>query len=375
MFLSGRYDVARRVWDAPDGRDDVAIEVFFHPDHSWNVERMLDVSEAALGRFTAAFTPYQYDQLRIVEFPSQATFAQSFPNTVRYTEDFGFTADFSDPDDLDYLTLVTAHEIAHQWFAHQVSAAPVQGGTMIVEAFSEYASLLVMEDLYGPEHMRRFLKREVDQYLAGRRSEQDGEQPLYLVEGQGYIRYQKGGSVLYLLRDVIGEAPLNRALRRFIETYQYQSDPYPLSTDFLAILREEVSPQHHGLIADLFERITLYDVAVTAVRAEARPDGRTDLTLTVEATKLYADEDGNETEAAFDLAVDIGVFTKRPEDVLSGDDHVLFFEKRALRTGEQEITVTVDGEAAFVGADPYNKLIDRATDDNVIAVESEADEA
>ena len=46
---------------------------------------------------------YQHRQLRILEFPRYASFAQSFPNTVPYFEDIGFVArvDSTDVDSTD----------------------------------------------------------------------------------------------------------------------------------------------------------------------------------------------------------------------------------------------------------------------------------
>jgi aminopeptidase N len=66
---------------------------------------------------------------------------------------------------------VTAHEIAHQWWAHEVIGANQQGSTMIVESLSQYSALMVMEKEYGAQQMRRFLKYELDRYLAGRGAE------------------------------------------------------------------------------------------------------------------------------------------------------------------------------------------------------------
>ena len=49
---------------------------------------------------------------------------------------------------------------------------------------------------------------------------------------------------------------------------------------------------------------------------------------------------------------------------------VLLMERRPIRSGSQTITVTVDRKPAFVGVDPYNKRIDRNSDDNLSAVGS-----
>ncbi len=86
----------------------------------------------SLEYFSREFSPYQYRQLRILEFPAYAAFAQSFPNTIPYSESIGFVADIEE-DDVDNVFYVTAHEVAHQWWAHQVMGANTQGGTVVVE--------------------------------------------------------------------------------------------------------------------------------------------------------------------------------------------------------------------------------------------------
>ena len=53
---------------------------------------MVRAVKRSLDYYTAHFGPYQYRQLRIVEFPRYQEFAQAFPNTVPYSEGLGFIA-------------------------------------------------------------------------------------------------------------------------------------------------------------------------------------------------------------------------------------------------------------------------------------------
>jgi len=229
--------------------------------------------------------------------------------------------------------------------------------------------LLVMEKLYGREQVRRFLKYELDRYLRSRGGEVVEELPLARVENQSYIHYQKGTLVMYWLKEVVGEDRVNRALARFLKEHAFKVAPYPSSLDFLRVLREEAGPEHDALITDLFERITLVDVKATTARATKRPDGRYDVTLEIDARKLYADGKGKETEAPLDEPFDIGVFTAEPGKKDFVAESVLLFERRQIHTGKQSVTVTVDKAPKFAGVDPYNKRIDRNSDDNVTRVE------
>ncbi|NNU16451.1 hypothetical protein HK107_08980 [Parvularcula sp. ZS-1/3] len=373
---SAEYVVEEDVWRAPEGMEDVQLQVFYDEKHPYNVERMIEAMKSSFDVFTEVFTPFQYRQMRIQEFP-WASFAQSFPNTVPYSENIGFITDLSgerDPDSIDPVTYVTAHEVAHQWFGHQLSAANVQGATMLIESFAQYGALLVMEEVFGREHMRRFLRYELDRYLSGRANEPIEEMPLYRVENQQYIHYQKGGHVMYLLRDQLGEEVVNSAVKRMIEEWGYRSKPYPRTTDFLAILREEAGAEHEQLIQDLFERIVLYDVDVTSAEMVELDGGSWEVTLVVDAKKLVADGEGNESEEPLSMDVDIGVFSTHPEDVKDGDDHIIAFERQTIVSGEQTIVLTVDEKPSFAGADPYNKLIDRRPENNVTEVEEASDE-
>jgi ABC-2 type transport system permease protein len=337
---------------------------------------MLDVMKASMKVFEREFGPYQFRQARMIEFPAIATFAQSFANTIAYSENIGFLQDtkaiLADPSKIDMVTYVTAHEIAHQWWAHQVLGADVQGSTMLSESFASYSSLLVMEEIYGPEQVRRFLNQERDTYLQGRLQENVEELPLYRVENQPYIHYRKGAMVLYRLKTEVGAAVVNGAMKTMIERYKYAATPYPRSTDFMKILREAAGPQHDALITDLFEKITLYELKAATPKATKRADGKFDVTFEVEAKKLYADGQGKETEAPLAENVAVGVFTTDPTEPDFKREAVIAYELRPLKTGKQTVTFTVDKEPKFVAVDPYSIWVDRDDKDNVVAIEAPA---
>jgi len=349
--------------------DGVELVVFHDPDHDRNVPRMLDGLAASLDYFQANFSPFQFRQARIVEFPDYAGFAQSYPNTFAWSEGLGFIADLSDETKIDYVTYVGAHEFAHQWWAHQVVGSDQQGATALSETLAQYSALMVMEKLYGREQIRRFLKDELDGYLSARGMERLEELPLMRVENQQYIHYQKGGLVMYLLRDQIGEEAVNRALRRLLAQYAFKGAPWPRSLDLVAALRAEAPADKQALITDLFEKITLYDVKTTGATATRRADGRWDVAVTVEARKLYADGQGEETEAPLTETFDIGLFTAEPGKGVFDDEDVILVERRPIRSGTQTLRFVVDREPRFAGADPFNKWIDRNSNDNVRAVD------
>jgi len=135
------------------------------------------------------------------------------------------------------VTYVTAHEIAHQWWGHQVISADQQGATFLIESLAQYSALMVMEQMYGPEQIRKFLKYELDRYLRRRGGEVLEELPLVRVENQPYIHYQKGGLALYLLKDQIGAERVNEALRSLLAEFAFKPAPYANPRDLLRRFR------------------------------------------------------------------------------------------------------------------------------------------
>lgn len=354
---SARYAVKRDRWN------DVAIEVYYQPGHEYNLDRMIAGTKASLDYYTQHFGPYQHRQFRIIEFPRYATFAQAFPNTIPYSESIGFIARVreGDKDDIDYPYYVTAHEAAHQWWAHQVVGGDVQGATALSETLAQYSALMVMRQKYGEAKMQKFLAYELDRYLIGRAGEQKKELPLARVENQDYIHYRKGSLVMYALADYIGEDTVDRALHELRDRYAFKGPPYPSSVALVDALRAVTPPRYQYVIDDWFESITLYDNRATRATARPLPDGRFEVTIAATANKRKADDLGHETDAPLDDWIDVGV--------TDADGGLLYREKTHVTKADNTFTVVVSGKPARAGLDPLNLLIDRKPKDNLVAVE------
>jgi ABC-2 type transport system permease protein len=356
-FLSADWEVKRGEWRG------LPIEIYYDAKHPYNVDRMIVAAQESLDYFSANFSPYQHKQVRILEFPRYARFAQSFANTIPYSESIGFIADLRDPDDIDYVYYVTAHEVAHQWWAHQVIGADVQGQSMIVESLAQYSALMVMEKEYGREHMRRFLKYELDEYLSGRGGEIIEELPLMRVENQPYIHYNKGSLIFYRLREAIGEDKVNRALAAYVRDKAFQKPPYTTTLEMLDYIRAEAGPEQHTMIDELFAKIVLYDNRIVAARSKQREDGRYDIEIDFEAQKRESDGSGREQPLTLDDWMEVAVFARAPGQS-EREEKPLYMKPHRITEPRGTLKLVVDSAPYEVGLDPYNKLIDRIPDDN-----------
>lgn len=361
-FLSARYQVERRTWNGID------VEVYYLKEHPWNVPKMINSVEKSFAYYTTNFGPYFNKQARIIEFPRVASFAQAFPGTMPYSESIGFIASIEKPDDIDMVYYVVAHEMAHQWWAHQVVGANMEGATLLSETLAQYSALMVMEKEYGPDTMRKFMQYEMDNYLRSRGAERLKERPLMRVEAsQGYIHYRKGSVIMYYLRQRIGEDAINRALRKVLAQYRYAPAPYPTSWALVDALRDETPPQDQYLLKELFEDITLFSNRATSATAKKRSDGKYDVTVQVETKRFRADEKGAETETPVDDWIEVGALAAPAKGQRYGK--VLARQLIHMTGAGGTYTFQTDSLPDKAGIDPLLLLIDRVPDDNLKKVE------
>jgi len=362
--MSGRFE------KKTSHHNGVELEVFYHKTHDKNVERMLVALKDSLDYFSESFGPYPHQHARVIEFPGYANYAQSFPNTIAFSERIGFITDMTNEDEIDKIYYVIAHEMAHQWWGNQVSGANVQGSTMIVETLAQYSALMLFRKTYGEAKFRRIMKLELDRYLRGRTNEVKAEVPLMRVENQQYIHYNKGSVVMMALVDQLGETKVNQVLKKFVKQYRYQSSPYPTTLDLLRLFDEVATVEEQSLMHRLFAEINLYDLKAESASVEALSDGQYQVNLVVNAERLLSDSVGNEEKVELREQIDIGLFVQDPNSPLLGNTETppVYLQKHRIRSGKNEIQLIVPNKPSFVGIDPYIKFIDRDSDDNILAI-------
>ena len=354
--LSAEYAVRR------DTANGVALSVYYHPTHDLNVDRMMRSMRASLAYYGEHFGPYQYKELRIVEFPRYASFARAHPHTITFSEGGAFLTRV-DSGEVDRTFFVVAHETAHQWWGGQVIPAEAPGAAFVSETLAMYSSMMVLEREYGAKMGREFYDYLMQQYFVGRSVYTNRESPLLDVVNSPSVHYFKGAVAMYTMRERLGERVVNGALRRFRDKYAGPAAPPPTSRGLYAELRAVTPDSLKPLLSDLFEHITIWDVRTDSAKAERVDGGPYRVTLYVEASKARSDSIGNLTPTGMNDLVEIGVFAGSASGQSPGDP--LYVRQHRIRAGKQTVVVTAPRAPARAGIDPYRKLIERERDDNV----------
>ena len=357
-FISAKYEVAREKWNGID------LEVYYDKKHAYNVPNMLKAMRKSLEYYTKNFGPYYQKQCRIIEFPRYSGFAQAFPGTMPYSEGIGFITDLRNvkENDIDMVFYVVAHEMGHQYWAHQLCGANMQGSEMMSEGFAQYSALMVMEKEYGEDKMKKFLKYEMDDYLSGRSSESEAERPLMKTEGQQYIHYKKASVVMYYLKEMVGEDKTNQALRSLLNEFAYKNPPYATSNYAVREFKKVTPDSLQYLISDMFENITLFSNRMIKARYEKK-DGEYLVTLETTSEKFRSDSIGNEKPVPIADYMDVAIFAEPKEDAQFGK--VLLKKRLKVDKKDNVFRFSVKQKPFNAGIDPYNYLIDRVPDDNL----------
>jgi hypothetical protein len=357
-FVSGRYEV-RRV-----SHRGVSVEVYHHPEHGYNVEKMLATATRSLDMFGERFGEYPRRHLRIAELPAHWGFgAFALPGLIVWPEDRGFLTDERSSGEVDLITRRLAHEMSHQWWGHQLYPARVEGSTMLVETLAKYSEMLVLEATRGRGSLPPLLRFEREIYLLSRTNTPFPEPPLMRVVDFEHVYYSKGAIVMEAMRDLIGEDALNRALRRLLREHGGAGVAPATTPDLLAALHAEAAPEHHALIDEWIGEVSFVDLRVEAASAQELPGGRYRVTATVLGRKTFDPAGGvKATDVPLDEMIDVAVYAEHPLDTQAAP---LYAGKQRLRTGRTEVTFEVSGRPGFISLDPFERRIEAERADNV----------
>src|SRR5690606_27826382 len=108
--------------------NDVAIKIYFHPDHSQNTDRMLKSAKASLSYFSEHFGPYPFKYLTLVEGSGNGAGASADAGIIYYGEQYALFNPDDSPTGFDLPYYIMAHEVAHQWWGMaRLTPANVEG--------------------------------------------------------------------------------------------------------------------------------------------------------------------------------------------------------------------------------------------------------
>jgi ABC-2 type transport system permease protein len=353
-FFSSNYSVKQGRWN------NVAIQIYYHPGHTANLDRILRSVQASLDYYSRAFGPYPWSYIRLVENPVRNMGAHADAGSIDYGQGFSLFKPEHDPRVLDFPFAVIAHEVAHQWWGAQLPYAFVEGAGLLTESPAWYSAMGVVEKTYGREHLQQLLRFFRQPYPIA-----PVPQSMPLLRGVGrYAAYRRGPFALHTLSEYMGRERVNEAYRRLLKKYGSGQPPLPTSLDLYRELKAVTPDTLQYLLHDLFAANTHWELKTKIATATRVTDSSWQVALELEVRKVVADSSGAEQELPMNEWVEVGVFAPTKEQGANFGE-TLYLQKHLVRSGRQTVTVTVTRKPSDAGIDPYHLLPDPERFDNV----------
>ena len=224
--VAGRYAVKRGAGTA----------LYYHPSHRYNIDEMLSAMNASRRWYGEWFGTYPWKTLKISEFPALAGYAQGFPTNISFSEGIGFLTKSEPRTNLAYM--VSAHEIAHQWWGNMLQPGNGPGANLLSEGMAHFSTMLLMEHEKGARAGLELRTRFESRWGDGRRA--DAERKLYRIDGSkagdGVVTYEKAGWTFWMLAERMGRENALRGMKDFIAKFRGGEDHAALE-DFTAHMR------------------------------------------------------------------------------------------------------------------------------------------
>ncbi len=350
-ILSGRYAVAKDSWGS------IPIEIYYHPNHSYNIDIMIKSAKDTLAYCTSNFSPYPYKKIQIIEFPRYQIYAEAFPGMIPISEGFGFIARFK-PNTVEYAYRTIAHEIGHQWWAHIVTSAFYPGHQMLTEMAAQYTAVTMMKKHYSLQAFDTVIRNSVKEYFKGRRHATEYEPPmLKTVPEHPYVHYDKAIVIMNALQEYIGEENCTKAYRNYCTKFASTAPPFALSSDLYDEFKKVTPNEYAYLLNEWFATVTLYSVVAKNASYDVIDDNHYLVTISYSLEKVSLLETGESTRLETDTHVQISIYDN------NGKEYKMI---KLLKNNTGTIEIPVDFKPESAGLNTHYLLIEKDYNDNTV---------
>lgn len=222
MMFIGPYDIIHDEWVRSEG-DTISVDYYMERDWSQYARDVFKDTRSIIQFYSDTldylFPWDKYAQVVVRDYVSGAmenTTASVFHEGLNITDVELMDKHYND---------VISHELFHQWFGDIITCES-WSNLPLNESFATYGEYIWYRHRYGRDEADYHLFKDLTYYL----SEADVDEK-YLVryhyedERDMFDRhsYQKGGRVLHMLRDVLGDKAFFDGLKLYLKRYQYKT--------------------------------------------------------------------------------------------------------------------------------------------------------
>lgn len=330
----------------------ITLNFYYQLGHEYNIETMLKAVKDALDYGNANFSPYPLKQFTLAEIPHYKGAATAYPGVVFNAERINYLTDYGNQNLVNQSYAITAHEVAHQWWANILAPADVMGYAMLTESLAKYTEAVLLEKKYGKMHLSNYLRDDNNLYFVYRNSNEK-EFPLAQTYGQNHVHYQKGGLVMYAVKEVLGEQPMNKILKDLIAKHR-NPNHNAVTKDLIDELIKAAPANQKNFIDESFNQVMDYQIELNVLQCKKLPNGKFSVDLQVNVAK---NKDGATELLAPDMYIDLAFFSQNQLN-FNKNTKPFYFKKHHFNQLKTKLTFVVDQKPKTIAVDPYSYLLD-----------------
>jgi aminopeptidase N len=217
MMAIGHFSVTKDHWN------DKEVSYYTDPEYGKYARNIFGETPSMIDYFSDILgTPYPWEKFAQVVVHDYVSGAME--NTTAVVHGTNMQQDPREMLDVDYTDYI-AHELFHHWFGDLVTCESWSNITLN-EGFADYSEYLWREHRYGKELADQEFKKSMSSYISY--SKQD-DAPLiryfYSDKEDVYdaISYNKGGCVLHMLRQEVGDEAFFAALKDYLSVNAFRA--------------------------------------------------------------------------------------------------------------------------------------------------------
>lgn len=217
MFAVGKYDVSTQ-----KSTSGIPIESYLKPLDKTKYESTYQHTKQMFDFFEKEID-YNYPWKIYRNVPVEDFLYSGMENTTSTIFNQDFVVDKIGAFDRNYVN-VNAHELAHQWFGDLITAKSGKDH-WLQEGFATFYALLAEREIYGDDYFYWELYEMAEKI---QKESQNQINTTILSEGATSLTYyEKGAWALFALKNQIGDANFQTAVKNYLTKYAFQN----VSTD------------------------------------------------------------------------------------------------------------------------------------------------
>jgi len=233
----GEFSVVKDTWN------DIPVDYYVEKDYEPYAKEIFGLTPEMIG-FFSKLTGVEYPWPKYAQIVCRDYVSGAMENTTAVIHAENAQQSSGQLIDENGWEDTIAHELFHHWFGDLVTTESWSNIT-VNESFANYSEYLWREYKYGKDHADEHRYQDIQGYFNGRNEVKHLVRFNYKSREDMFdaVSYNKGGYILHMLRNKLGDKAFFAGLKEYLTTYKYQTgEAHQLRLAFEKVSGKDLNP-------------------------------------------------------------------------------------------------------------------------------------